>query len=286
MFHGPGQALVHGRVLGVQPPGRGRLSSAGPHPGISMFRHLQRVPGQGGGPGPLTGLIVQPVQPERAQGLQHQVPNPAVRSGPGRRQQRAVHQVQHYRPGPRPGDRPGGLQRERAGKHRQPAEHPPLVLAEQPVTPVHRRRQRPQPRRRQPVPASQQREPVIQALQQLRQPQRLDPRRGQLNRQRHSVQPRHQRRHHRPGLGSQGEMRVHLAGTVSEQRHRFRPARPRSAAISGQCQRRQPIPALPGHADRLPARCQHPHIIRRCQQRPAKFRGRADHMLAVIQQQQ
>jgi Sigma-70, region 4 len=92
----------------------------------------------------------------------------------------------------------GGLQRERPRKHRHRAEHPLLVLIQQPVAPLHRGRRRPLPGRRRPVPASQQREPVTDPLQQMHHPQRLHPRRGQLDRQRHPVQPRHDPGHYRP----------------------------------------------------------------------------------------
>ena len=72
------------------------------------------------------------------------------------------------------------------------------------------------PRRRQPVTASQQAEPLVQAIQQLPDAERLNPGRGQLDRQRHPVQPRHQPGHHRTGRAIQAELRVHPAGPVSE----------------------------------------------------------------------
>jgi hypothetical protein len=99
-------------------------------------------------------------------------------------------------------------------------------------------------------------------LQQPRQPKRLDPRRRQLNRQRHPVQPRHQPRRQRPGLAGQSEMRIGQPGSVREWGHRLGLARPRSTAVTVQRQRRQAEPGLPGQAQRLPAGRQHPHIIR------------------------
>ena len=159
------------------------------------------------------------------------------------------------------------------------------MVIEQLVTPGHCGRQRPLPARRQPVPGGQQPEPVIEAVQQLRHAQRLHPRRGQLNRQRHPIQPRHQPRHHRPGLVIQREMRVRAAGPVREQRHRLAPGIGGSIRAR-QAKRRQPVPGLPGHPQRLPAGRQHPHIISGQQQPSAQRRGRADQMLAVIQHQQ
>ena len=206
------------------------------------------------GPGQQPG----PVGP---QGLQHLVPGPAIRTGLRRAQQRAVHQVQHRRPRASPGDRLGRLQRERAREHRQPAEHPPLVVVQQLVAPLHGGRQRPVPPGRQPVPAGQQREPVIQAVQQLRHPQCLHPRRRQLDRQRHPVQPRHDLSHRRPAVPVQREPRVGPPGPVREQRHRLRPARAPMIFRTGQGQRRQPVPGLPGHRQQLAAGWSTPGLV-------------------------
>ena len=164
--HDPGQRLPRGRVLGVEPAGRGCLPRDGLHARRGFLGDPQRVPGQRGG-----GLILFPrlgQQPGTvgAQGFQHQVAGAAVRARPRRAQQRAVHQPQHCRSGPIASDGLGSLQRERSGEHRQPAERPPFLFIEQLVAPLHRGRQRPLPIRRQPVCAGQQREPVIEAVQQ------------------------------------------------------------------------------------------------------------------------
>ena len=142
------------------------------------------------------------------------------------------------------------------------------------------------PTRGQPVPGGQQREPVIQAIQQLGHTQRLHPRRRQLDRQRHPVQPRHHQRHHRPGLRVQGEMRVSAAGPVHKQRHRLSLGRISRLIRARQGKRSQPVPGLPGHRQRLPAGRQDLHVIAGQQQPRAQTSGRADHMLAVIQHQQ
>ena len=286
MLQGPVQHPAHGGVLGIQPPGSGHLAGAGRQPRHGVLGHPQRVPGQRGRDGvTLAGLGQQP-RPVSPQRLQHHVPGPAIRAGPRRDQQRAVHQMQHGRPRASPRDRLGPLQRERPREHRHRAEHPPLPFIQQPVTPLHGGRQRPLPRRGEPVPVLQQREPVIDPVQQLRHAQRLDPRRRQLDRQRHPVQPRHQPRHHRRGLPIQRETRVSPAGPVREQRHRLRPVQLRRIIRVGQGQRPQPVPRLPGYPQRLPAGGQHPHIIGAEQQPAAQLRRRADHVLAVIQHQQ
>ena len=282
----PGQRLPHGGVLGVQPAGRGQLAVTGLQPGCGLSGHLQRVPGQRGrGAVLLPGPSRQP-GPVGAQRLQHRIPGPVIRSRARRHQQRAVHQMQHRLRGASSRDGLGRLQREPRRERRDRAEYPLLAVIQQPVAPLHRGRQRPLPRRCRPVPAGQQREPVIDPVQQPRHAQRLHPRRGQLDRQRHPVQPGHQPRHHRAGLPVQREPRVGEAGSVREQRHRLRPGDIGRVVRIGQAQRPQPVPGLPSRPQRLPAGRQHPHVITGGQQRGAQLSCRADHVLAVVQHQQ
>ena len=285
MFQGPGQHLPHHGVLGIQPPDGGHLPGGGLQSRRRLLRHPQRIPGQQGGRLVLLPGLSQQPGAEDPQRLQHHVPGTAIRIRPRRAQQRAVHQMQHRRAGAGPGDRLGGLQRERPREHRHRAEHPPLRLTQQLVTPLHGGLQRPLPRRRQPVPPGQQRQPVTNPVQQLRHPERLDPRRRQLDRQRHPVQPRHQPRHHRPGRAAQREPRVHLPGPVGEQRHRRRSPEVRITRARHR-QRRQPVPGLPGDPQRLATSRQHPHIISGRQQPGAQPGGRPDHVLAIVQHQQ
>ena len=81
-------------------------------------------------------------------------------------------------------------------------------------------------------------------------------------------------------------MCIRVPGPVREQRHRLRPRRLSQVVQIWQGQRRQPVPGLTGHPQRLPAGGQHPHIITSRQQPRTQRRGRADHVLAVVQQQQ
>ena len=286
MHHGPGEHLPRGGILGVQPAGRGRFPRAGLQPRGGLPGHPERVPGQGRLGLLLLARLGELPGPVGAQRLQHHIPEPAIRPGLRRGQQRAVHQMQHRRARARPGVGLGGLQREGPREHRHHPEYPPLVLIEQLVAPLHRGGQRLLPRRRRPVPVGQQREPVTDPVQQLRHAQRLHPGGGQLDRQRHSVQPRHQPRHRRRRLAGQRELRNRAAGPVGEQRHRLGPGRLSQVIGIGQGQRRQPVPGLPGHPQRLPAGRQHPHLIAGGQQPGAQLRGRAGHVLAVIQHQQ
>ena len=65
---------------------------------------------------------------------------------------------------------------------------------------------------------------------------------------------------------------------------RFRGAGP--AAGGRQAQRRQAVPGLPGHAERLAAGGQDPQVVGGGQQSLAQFRHRGQHVLAVIEHQQ
>ena len=144
----------------------------------------------------------------------------------------------------------------------------------------------------QPVAVDQQREPVVHPVQQLRHPERVHPRRGQLDRERHPIEARDELGHGLAGLRVDGEARLRPAGSVGEQRHRlgFLAGLARSApgfpGRVGQGQRPQPVPCLPGDTQRFPAGGQHPHVVGAEQQPAAHLRGRADHLLAVVQHQQ
>jgi hypothetical protein len=92
-------------------------------------------------------------------------------------------------PGVGPGHGFGGIQAERAGEHRQVPEDALLRFGQQLVAPVDGGVERPLPGGRGPVGADQQ--PVVEPVQQRPEAQCLDSGRGQLDGQRHSVQPLH-----------------------------------------------------------------------------------------------
>jgi hypothetical protein len=139
---------------------------------------------------------------------------------------------------------------------------------------------------RQPVPARRQHPPVIEPAQQLGHAQRLGPRRGQLDRQRHPVQPAHQPRHISAVLAGQREPGIGRPGPVGEQRHRLRPGGATGLTRNLHRPPGQPVPRLTRDPQRLPAGRQHPHVITGLQQARAQLRGRADHVLAVTQHHQ
>ena len=244
-----------------QPRG-GHLPGAGLQPRRGLLGHPQRVPGQrGGGLVLLPGLGQQP-GPVGAQRLQHHVPGPAIRAGPRRGQQRAVHQPQHRWPGAVPRDRLGALQGERPREHRHRAEHPPLGVIQQLVTPLHRGRQRPLP-----LPAASRSPPASSA-------NRSSSRSSSCATP--SASTRAAASSIASGIPSSRVTSRATAGPVcssSAKRASARRARSANSATAsaprrlsrvirvGQRQRRQPVPGLPGHPQRLPAGRQHPHII-------------------------
>ena len=159
-----------------------------------------------------------------------------------------------------------------------------FLVFQQLVAPLRGGRQRLVPPGRQPVPASQQPQPAVQRVQQLGHAQRLGPRRGQLDRQWHPVQPRYQPHHIPAVLAGQREPGIRGPGPVGEQYHR--PRHVTGVIRAGHRQRRQPVRRLTRDLQPLPAGRQHLHVITGLQQARAQLRGRADHMLAIVQHQQ
>ena len=154
VLQGPGQGLMRWwrprhPATGPRPAPR-RWSAWRLRPALPPAAHTGPAPAAAWRRSPALG---EPREPVGAQGLQHQVPGPAVRarSGAGLSSEQST-RCKHHRLGTGPRDRLRGLQGERAGEDREAAEHLLLLLAEQPVTPLHGRGQRPMPRRRLPGP--------------------------------------------------------------------------------------------------------------------------------------
>jgi hypothetical protein len=113
--------------------------------------------------------------------------------------------------------------------------------------------------------------------------ERLHPGRSQLDRQRHPVQPLHQPRHHGTRIAIHHEIRIKLAGTLSEKRHRLRLDSGPGTSRSGSPKRRQPVTGFLGQPQRLPAGDQDPDVIRGRQHRRAQLRYGIEHVLAIVQ---
>jgi hypothetical protein len=124
-----------------------------------------------------------------ADGLQHPVPG-AIPGQLGDQQRLAnqlVHQIQRGRLVSAAAHRGRRGQGEPAGEHRQPGEHPPLLLGQQVITPADRGLQRLVPRAGPRPPPGQQPELIGQAGRDLLRRQHAHPRRGQLDRQRQAI---------------------------------------------------------------------------------------------------
>ena len=123
---------------------------------------------------------------------------------------------------------------------------------------------------------------------QLGQRHRPQPGRGQLDRQRHPVQPPAHRHHQRGGLLIHGQGDAAGPGPVHQQRHRIRgPGRRRTGvAGAGQRQGRHPIDGLAADAQRLAAGGQQVHPRAAPHDRLRGLGAAADQVLAVVHHDQ
>jgi len=117
---------------------------------------------------------------------------------------------------------------------------------------------------------------------------RAQPGGGQLDGQRHPVQPPADRHHQRAGLLASGHAGALRPGPVDEQRHRVGRVRRRGAVVtgSGQRQRRHPVNGLPADAERLSAGGQQMHPRAAPQDRVGGLGAAVDQVLAVVQHDQ
>ena len=169
---------------------------------------------------------------------------------------------------------------EPAGEPPQAAEYGPFGIVEQIVAPADDR-----PKRAVPwigaAAASQQAQVVVHASEQTIQPQRCAARRGQLDRQRHALQPGAQL----IDLGRRDEIRADGAGPVGEQQHGLRTA----AAIrpaGNQGQRRHLHRVLSGDRQPLAAGGQHSHARAGGQQPLGERRYLGQQVLTIVEHQQ
>jgi hypothetical protein len=188
-------------------------------------------------------------------------------------------QVGHQAPVVR-GDGRRTVEVEPAGEHAEPAEQRALRVVEQVVAPVDHVAQRAVPVVGA-APAGQQLQVVGEAGEQAVHTERGDPGRGQLDGQRHPVQPGTQP----ADLGALvGEVRVGGLGPVQEQCLGLRAQRA-AGVRRDQGQRRHPDGALAGHSEPFPAGGQHGQLRTPGQQPLGQRRGRVQQVLAVVQHQ-
>jgi hypothetical protein len=116
-----------------------------------------------------------------------------------------------------------GLQAPATDEHRQPSEDDLLRWREQPVTPVERGLHRLLATRRCPTAADQQPECVIQPLQNLVDPERTHPRRGQFDRQGQALESGTDGRQHRCAARRHSKVRLDRLSALDEQLRRRKP---------------------------------------------------------------
>ena len=183
-------------------------------------------------------------------------------------------------------DRLRGLEVERAGKRGEPAEERALVRLEEVVAPGDRRFERLLPGSRRPASADEQPEAVGQSLDELVEAERAEPDSGQLDRERHPVEPPRQLEDGRPVLVRDDERGARLACPFDQQGDglRFRNPIRRDIRI-GRRDRQRPHPddRLAAESEGLPARGDQPQ--RRClpEQRVGEHGARVEEVLAVVE---
>jgi hypothetical protein len=177
------------------------------------------------------------------------------------------------------------IEPEPAGEHRQPAEHGPLLAGQQFETPVHRRAQRPMPRKRSPCSSGEQAKPILQAGLNLISRQHPYPDRRQLNREWDAVQLNTYRRDGPGILLGNPKVRLNLRCTIGEQLHRLAAGdRHRRRLFGGDAQCWHAPRDLTLHAKRLAARCQTRERWARIEKLVNDGGAVDDDVLAVVEQ--
>ena len=167
------------------------------------------------------------------------------------------------------GHRLGGVEGERAGEHRQPAEHPPLPVVEQVVGPRHRRPQRLLAPDR-PSPADEQPEPFVEPGRDLGGLHRPQPGGRHLHGERDAVEPAADL----PGRVVGHEGRLDGPGPLDEQLHGLVAA-----------ERPHRVGDLAVDAERFPAGGQHPQLRAAPAKSVGQVGGRVEQVLAVVEHQ-
>ena len=143
------------------------------------------------------------------------------------------------------------------------------------------------PGQRGPAAAGQQAEPVVEPAGELIDGHGAQPGRGQLDRQRQPVQCPADARHRRERAGVDREILAHRAGPVAQQLNGWRGLDLARAGVPVRQGQRLDLPQrFAGDAERLPARRQDPQPLALPEHPVGERRGRLDHVLAVVQDQQ
>ena len=168
-----------------------------------------------------------------------------------------------------------GLGVEGSDEHGQTPERRLLRGLEQLVAPLDRGSHRPVAGRGEPRAAAERAQPRLEIGQDLRRRHDADPRSGELDRQRQTVESLTQRRNRRARLAVWDELGVALPRALHEQ----------PPGILGR-QRVQSPYRFAAHPERFAARRQDPQVPTRPQERRRQLRARIDDVLAVVDHQQ
>jgi hypothetical protein len=167
------------------------------------------------------------------------------------------------------------FERETAGEDGQTREQRLLAFGEKREAPVDRRAQSAMTRDRGARAAAENREPVFELRRDLFGREHADARRGELDRQRHAVEPPADLLHGRHVAVAQSERRVDRTRAHGKQLRRF-----------VRRDRRYGPDMFPRHAERLAARGENVQLRAPYEQRLREIRTCGDEMLAVIEHQQ
>ena len=281
------------RLLGVQPREPPTLVRPGQVLGrrLGDTQEVRAVRGCQGG-GLVFARLGEPFGGELADGLQQ----PVAQGSPGwlrpdealvRQRAEQVGDVEDLEVA-EAAHRLGGVQVEALGEHRQPPQQRLLGPGQQRIGPLDRRPQGLLPLQRGAAAPGQQPEALVQPVVQAGQGHRAQPGGGQLDGERHAVQPPAHRHHQPGGLLVSGQADALRSGPVDEQRDCVGGLwRPGVRIVgSGQRQRRHPVNGLPADAERLAAGGQQMRPRAAPHDQLSGLGTAADQMLAVVQHDQ
>jgi hypothetical protein len=184
-------------------------------------------------------------------------------------------------------------ERRGGGEHRHPPDDAPLGILEQLIPPVERGAKRLVASGPRAGTGREQREPVVEPVEQLLRREHREPGGGQLQRERDPVEAASDRRQCRGVLPSEHEARGRRRGALLEQGDRGAGAQRGQLGvvrvrrdIPGLRERIERHPRLAVRSERVPARGQHPQPWARAGERLGERRDGVEDVLAVVEDEQ
>ena len=185
------------------------------------------------------------------------------------------------------GDGLGGVEVEVTGEHREPREHRSLGVVELVVGPVDRRPQRLVAAHRASGRSGEEPEALVEPLRDLRRGEHAGARRGELDRERDSVETPAYLEHGAHVVVADGEVVLRRRRSIGEEPHRIARQRRVERGIRGRDgERPDRDDLLARQAEALPAGREHAEPGAPAQQVVDEVRNRAEHVLAVVEHQQ